>query len=104
MLLHSYHYDSVIQHFNMTVMENVSEPVIKVNPNTVTPSLALKSAVRVGYMVSVREKYDCNNIIFSPEFLRKSKTLYDNGYLTKSVAILWAMVARKTIENKELAT
>ena len=54
-------YDSVTQHFNTTAVENVIELVMKANPNAI---MAIKSTVPVGYTASVREKYNCKNIIF----------------------------------------
>lgn len=65
------------------MLEAVIKLIIEYNPETI---MVIKSTNPVGYTASVREKFHCNKIIFSPEFLRESKVLYDNGYPKKIVS------------------
>jgi len=84
-------YDTQKNFFDTSAIENVIESVIDYNPDAI---IVIKSTIPVGYTNSIRNKYHCDNILFSPEFLRESKALYDNLYPSRIIVGTDTMNAR----------
>ena len=84
-------YDTQKNFFDTSAIEEVVTEVIKYNPDAV---IIIKSTIPVGYTESIRNKFHCDNIIFSPEFLRESKALYDNLYPSRIIVGTDTMNAR----------
>ena len=75
-------YDVVKSHFDTSAVETVLETVLSVNRDV---TIVIKSTIPVGFTESMRKRFQCKNIIFSPEFLRESKALYDNLYPSRII-------------------
>ena len=93
-------YDSRRNYFDTSAVENVIETVLRVNPSAL---MVIKSTIPVGYTESVRRKYNCTNILFSPEFLRESRALYDNLYPSRIIVGTVMGDARLTMAAERFA-
>ena len=94
-------YDSTLNHFDTSAVENVIESVLSVNPFA---TMIIKSTIPVGFTLSMRKKYKTNHIFFSPEFLRESKALYDNLYPSRIIVSSDPNDAESVIASERFAS